>query len=164
MWGCAMRLKILALLLSAGTAALCQTATPAAVNPEQHWLTAPGMSQPGFDITRPPQDWHFNSSLPRNTIILPGPGAPFRGSEAQIDPMIVLHPPQASLGAQPPGTQIAQNLYPGLLLMPVAESKLKAEPIPTTWPNLKVQQIPIVWPKLEIKQVESEATSTAARK
>jgi len=51
-----------------------------------------------------------------------------------------------------------------LLLLPIDELKLKAEPIPAAWPKLKVEQIPIVWPKCAIKPVESGvAGQTAGR-
>jgi len=96
--------------------------------------------------------------------ILPGPLALGRGSDAQIDPKIVVHPPQSSLGEQPPGTLVAQNLYPGLQLLPIEESKSKAEPIPTTWPNRKIEQIPTVWPNGELLPVNSGAKSQSAGK
>jgi hypothetical protein len=62
---------------------------------------------------------------------------------------------------------LAQNLYPGLQLLPVEEpkldeSKLKAQPIPITWPSLKVENIPIVWPETQIKAVESKPAESSA--
>ncbi len=156
-WGCAMRLRILALLLSSGTAACCQTAAPSPANPQQHFLTPPAIAQPGRDFGRLPPNWHFDSAVPQKTILLRDAGAAGLGEPAEIDPKMIVRPPQSSLGEQPPGTQLAQNLYPGLQLLPIEESKAKAEPIQITWPNLKVEQIPIVWPKLEIKAMESGA-------
>ncbi len=163
-WGCAMRLTILALLLSSGTAAFCQTAAPAPATPQQHFLTPPAIAQPGRDFNRLPPEWHFDSVAPRNTIILKDAGVPRRGLDAEIDPKMIVHPPQSSLGDQPPGKLVAQNLYPGLHLLPIEEAKAKAQPIPITWPDLKVEQIPIVWPKLEIKPVESGVTGQPAGK
>jgi hypothetical protein len=150
-----MRLTILALLFSSATTAICQTAAPAPAHPQQNFLAPPAIAQPGRDFSRLPPEWHFDSVAPPKTIILRDAGVPRQGPDAEIDPKMIVHPPQSSLGDQPPGTLGPQNLYPGLRMLPIEESKLKAEPMPITWPNLKVQQIPIVWPKLEIKPVES---------
>lgn len=95
---------------------------------------------------------------------MPAPAAPYQRDNVQIDPNIIVHPPQPSLGEQAPGTQIAQNLYPGLVLLPIDESKAKLQQIPITWRNLNVQNIPIVWPRLEIKQVENGAAKKPAEK
>lgn len=155
-----MRLTILGLFLSFSPVAFCQTAMPAPANLQQRPLTPPAiiLIQPGRDFTRLPPNLTITSIQPL-TILTPfDVGLPRLGSHAQIDPQIVVHPPQSSLGEQPPGTQIAQNLYPGLQMLPIEESKIKSQPLSTTWPSLKVQQIPITWPKCEIKPVESGAT------
>lgn len=156
-WGCAMRLTILALLLSSGTAAFCQTPMPAPANPPESFLSPPGFSQHGRDFGKLPPGMHFSAVLPQKTIILPDAGVPRRGLDAQIDPKMIVHPPQSSLGEQPPGKLVAQNLYPGLRLLPIEESKARSQPLSTIWPHLKVQQIPITWPKCEITPVESGA-------
>jgi len=158
-----MRLTILALLLSTGTEAFCQSAAPAPANPQQPWLAATGIPQAGRDFTKPPPDWHITSLVQRKMEILPGPWPQHRFDGPQIDAQIIVHPPPSSLGEQPPGTPMAQNLYPGLQLLPVDESKAKAQQIPITWPNLKIEQIPIVWPKGESNPVQSGATGPAAR-
>jgi hypothetical protein len=75
-----------------------------------------------------------------------------------------VHPPQSSVAVQTPGTQIAQNLYPGLTLMPIDQWKGNGQQIPITWPNLKVQNIPTSWPKFEIKSVQSSPASIPAGK
>jgi hypothetical protein len=96
-------------------------------------------------------------------MILPAP-APMRKQEtAQIDPMIVMHPPPSSIGEQAPGSQIAQNLYPGLMLMPIDQWKGNGQQIPIAWPDLKVKNIPTVWPKIEIKPVGGAATEPAGK-
>lgn len=169
--GCAMRLTILALFLSAGTTVLCQSAAPA--NPEKQWLILPDAttSQPARDFSKLPPDWHFTSVVPMQTmktVILPGQLALQRRSDlqarSQIDPKIVVHPPQSSLGEQPPGALLAQNLYPGLQLLPIEECTKVLTPIPTTWPNLKLEQIPTVWPKPELLPVDGGAKGQAAGK
>jgi hypothetical protein len=38
---------------------------------------------------------------------------------AEIDPRIVLHPPQSSIGVNPPATPMAQNEYPHLQMRPI---------------------------------------------
>jgi len=60
---------------------------------------------------------------------------------AQIDPKIIVHPAQSRIGDQPPGTQIAQNQFPGLELLPIEWPQLKIKPIPTVWPKLKLEPI-----------------------
>jgi hypothetical protein len=164
-----MRLAGLTLFLSAGTWAFCQSPAPAPANPEQNWLTLPelakpGLAQPGRDFTRLPPQLHFDFTAPMKAMTVPAPDPLRRWNDAQIDPKIVVHPPQSSLGKQAPGALVAQNLYPGLNLLPIQESEAKGEPIPTAWPNLKVKNIPIVWPKLEIKPVDSRAPGPAAGK
>jgi hypothetical protein len=162
--GCAMRLTILALLLSTGTAASCQSAPPAPANQQQPWLTPPGIPQAGRDFTKPPSDWRIRSVVPRKMEILPGPWPLHRFDDAQIDAQIIVHPPPSSLGEQSPGALLAQNLYPGLQLLPIDGSKAKGELIPTTWPNLKIEQIPIVWPRLEFNPVQKSPNGPAPEK
>jgi hypothetical protein len=72
-----------------------------------------------------------------------------------LDSRMIVHPPPSSLGVQPRGTQLAQNLYPGLELLPIDISKAKLQPIPIIWPDLKVEPIPIHAPKVEVKTLES---------
>jgi hypothetical protein len=96
-------------------------------------------------------------------ILLPAPGPPPR-FDAQMDPRIVVHPPQSSLGVQPPGSLVAQNLYPGLQLLPIEQSRATAEPIPAIWPHLKIKQIPIIWPKGVIKPVQGSVNAQLAGK
>jgi hypothetical protein len=78
-----------------------------------------------------------------------------RLGSAQIDPQMVVHPPQTSMGVQPPGTQVAQNLYPGLLLMPIDGSKTKIEPIPTVFPTMKMEKIPTTWTEFKVSPIQS---------
>jgi len=159
-----MRLTILVLLFSSGTAAFCQMAAPAAANPPQLFLIPLGNAQPGREFNKLPPNLTITSVQPLTILIPFDAGLPRLGSQVQIDPQIVVHPATSNVGVQPLGTQVAQNLYPGLLLLPIDELKLKAEPIPAAWPKLKVEQIPIVWPKCAIKPVESGvAGQTAGR-
>jgi hypothetical protein len=79
--------------------------------------------------------------------------------QPQLDPGIIVHPPPSSLGAQPKGTLLAQNLYPGLVLLPIDMSKLKGQPIPIAWQDLKVQRIPAAPAKIAAALVQSGATT-----
>jgi hypothetical protein len=157
---CAMRLTILALLLSTGTAAFSQSAAPVPANPQQPWLAPPGIPQAVRNFTKLPPDWHFTSLVPRRMVIQPGPWPLRRLDDPQVDAHMIVHPPPSSLGEQPQGALLAQNHYPGLQLLPIDESKAKGQPIPITWPNLKIEQIPIVWPKLEFNPVQSSRNGT----
>jgi hypothetical protein len=42
-----------------------------------------------------------------------------RLDDAEIDPKIIVHPPQSSIGVNPPGTPMAQNEYPHLQMLPI---------------------------------------------
>jgi hypothetical protein len=166
-----MRITILVLFLSTGATALCQSAAPASPNAEKQWLILPGTAPPVRDFGKLPHDWHFTSIAPMQTtktLVLPNQLGVQSGSgpqsRSQIDPKIIVHPPQLSIGEQPPGTQIAETLYPGLQLLPIEESKAKTEPIPTMWPNMKMEQIPIVWPKAELLPIESGSKAQPAGK
>jgi hypothetical protein len=88
---------------------------------------------------------------------------PLRKFSELIDPQMVVHPPQGSVGVQPPGTQVAQNLYPGLHLMPIEQLKLKGEPIPITFPNAKVEKIPTTWPGYKITAIQTGTSQPAAK-
>ncbi len=166
--GCAMRLTMLAVFLSTGVCAFCQTAAPFPANPDQFTLNPPIVIQPERDFTKLPSNINAFGTTPRQLILVPTQRKivvlPESGFNRQIDKQMIVHPPQSSLGEQAPGTLVAQNLYPGLQLLPIDELMLKAEPIPTIWPNLKMQRIPVAWPKLEIKQMESGTTAQAARR
>jgi hypothetical protein len=159
-----MRLTIFALFVTTGAAALCQSAPPAPAIPNPQSLAAPQWAQPLHDFSAQPRDWHFNTDSPNTTIILQVPAPLQKQNATQIDPKIVVHPPQSSLGEQSPAVQIAQNLYPGLTLMPINDSKAKLQQIPITFENLKVRNIPTSWPKFEFKSVENGATTDPARK
>jgi hypothetical protein len=79
-----------------------------------------------------------------------------------IDPKMIVRPPKSSLGVQPQGTLVAQNLYPGLRFQPIETSTARLYPIPTPWPNLKLQKIPIVWPNYKLISIESKTPMPAS--
>jgi hypothetical protein len=135
----------LALFVCAATTAFCQSSAPAPINPDTLGQLTPEFTQPGMDFSQLPPNWNLVIVKPRGTLVLPRTAAGQLRSSAAIDPKIIVHPPQSSLGVQPPGTLVAQNLYPNLQLLPIDWPKAKIEQIPTQWPNYKLARIPTEW-------------------
>jgi hypothetical protein len=158
-----MRLTILALFLSTGTAAFCQWAAPAPLQQKQPWVLPPSAAPLDRDLSKLPPGFHF-TLVPQQTLILPRTMEIPRKEGAQIDPKFVVHPPKPDLGEQAPGTLVAQNLYPGLQLLPIEEPKAAALPLSTTWPKLKIKDIPIVWPKFDLKAIGGGASAQPSGK
>jgi hypothetical protein len=138
---------MVAFCLTAGTTAWCQSAPPVGANTSSLVITAPTIFQFQKEIAKAP-DRQFTASAPLNIVLRPDIGV-LQG-DAQIDPKIVVHPPPSSIGAQPPGTQMAQNLYPGLEWLPIGEAHLKEQPIPTQWPKSALKAIPTEWHTFKI--------------
>jgi hypothetical protein len=155
---------IAALLVGAGVPVFCQSA---------------GMAPPSFEIQKkdpasvvplqseiskgPPVQITLGGLLKMN--VPPGIGR-LRMPGAPGDSAMVVHPPQASIGVQVPGTQVAQNLYPGLELMPIHQfdqSKAKVARIPTTFPNMKIDKIPTTWPQYTVLLVQSGKADSAQK-
>ncbi|MGO9338515.1 MAG: hypothetical protein ACLPY1_13525 [Terracidiphilus sp.] len=158
-----MRIAIFALFLSTGTAAFCQSPAPAPLQPNQAWVFPPGTVQPGGDLSTLSPEFHF-SFVPKQKVIVPPKLGLFDKNRAKIDPNIVVHPPKSSIGEQAPGTLVAQNLYPGLQLLPIDGPKAKVQPIPITWPKMKMENIPTTCPDCKMVLVESGTAAQAARK
>jgi hypothetical protein len=120
-----MRCAILGLLLCAGTTALCQSTAPSPATPL--WQAPPVVTPPTRDFSKLPPGWHFSGAVPPQILLqpkmlkLPKPetNRPLVGAE--IDPKIIVHPPQSSIGVNPPGTPMAQNEYPHLEMRPIEE-------------------------------------------
>ncbi len=140
-----MRLLTLALFLCAGSAAFCQSTTPAPAkphssNPDKLWQLPPEFAQPQMEFGKLPHNWDSFTVMPRTEIVISNPARVL--PDARIDRNIIVHPPQASIGVQPPGKLVAQNLYPNLRLLPIDWPKAKVEQIPTDWPRYKLESIP----------------------
>jgi hypothetical protein len=120
-----MRLTILGLLLCTGIPAFCQSGTP-----------------PALDFSKLPPGWRPANVAPLNTIIQTQLPAPRRLDNAQIDPKIIVHPPQSSVGVQPPGTPVAQNEYPHLQLVPIESAHSIPQAVPTRWPRIQLEKTP----------------------
>jgi hypothetical protein len=118
-----MRTAILGLLLYAGTTALCQSTAPSPATP--NWQNPLVVTPRARDFSKLPPGWHFSGAVPPRILLqpkmlkLPKPetNRPLVGAE--IDPKIVVHPPQSSIGVNPPGTPMAQNEYPHLQMRPI---------------------------------------------
>jgi hypothetical protein len=152
-----MRVAFAALLICAGAPVFCQTLgqTPAgqtAAGPGESGQKLTDLLQPQNEIGKGPTTWHMTLD---GLLTVPPGMARVRMPGAPTDPKMVVHPPQGSIGVQAPGTQVAQNLYPGLVLMPIEQATVKVEPIPTTWPNMKLEKIPTAMPQYTMLPVQS---------
>ena len=150
-----MRCALFTLLLSAGTLAFGQAGPAAPLAP---FGQAPS---PWAALNRDfgrmtPQQWNGLGSLHSRTVLVPPPKqAVVPLGDASIDPQIVRHPSAQDLGTPPPGTQVAQNLFPGLTFQPI-DGQLCAPKdglLSTTWPKLEVRRIPITWPNLKMEPI-----------
>jgi hypothetical protein len=161
-----MRLAFLTLFLPVAASALSQSPAPASQSPQQRTFTPPSITipRPALRLNKLPPDIAIASVQQLPKIVQPPGQLTRRESDFKLDPKIVVHPPQSSLGEQLAGAPVAQNLYPGLELLPVEESRAKGGPIPTTWPNATIEAIPIVWPKAQLLQIESAAKTQAPGK
>ena len=120
-----MRFAILGLLFCAETTALCQLTAPAPATPDTLGQTPLVVAPPTRDFSKLPPGWHFSGTVPPRILLqpkllkLPKPETERPLVGAEIDPKIVVHPPQSSIGVNPPGTPMAQNEYPHLQMRPI---------------------------------------------
>jgi hypothetical protein len=120
-----MRFAILGLLFCAGTTALCQSTAPSPATPDTLGQTPLLVAPPARDFSKLPPGWHFSGAVPPRILLqpkmlkLPKPETNRSLVGAEIDPNIVVHPPQSSIGANPPGTPMAQNEFPHLQMRPI---------------------------------------------
>lgn len=131
-------------------------------------FTAPPNSSPWStqerDFGKLPPDWRFTPEFvlpqPKAILALPKVRQHIPHFGAQSDPQIVVHPPEQRLGVQPPGIEMAQNLYPGLTFQPIDDQRFRPEvaQLSTMWPDLKVQRIPTEWMKAKIAPIDKLTT------
>ena len=155
-----MRIAILAVFLSSGSAAFCQVTSTAPSQPNQTWVIQEDGTK-AVEIGDASPDLKFKFD-PSQTLIFPKTVEIAPTFKAQIDPKMIVHPPKS--GEQAPGTLVAQNLYPGLQLLPIDGSKSKVEPIPITWPKMKIENIPTTCPDCKMVLVQSATTAKAVQK
>lgn len=150
-----MRFGVLILFLCGVRAAVAQSnpAVPFAAPPN----SSPWSAQER-DFSKLPPNFRFMPGLA--TFALPKLPQHTPRFETHVDPQIIVHPPQQRLGMQPPGTQVAQNLYPGLVFQPIDEqcSRPEVAQLSTMWPDLKMQRIPTEWMKVKIAAVDELTT------
>lgn len=146
-----MRSTLLILILSGGALAFGQAGPSFRFSSGQPIQT----SAPGRDFGTMPRWPRWDpalTSLRTETVLLPGPKSTIPLGDASIDPRMVHHPSRKDIGTLPPGTQVAQNLFPGLVFQPIEAPRCAplAGPLATTWPRLQVEHIPTEWPRLKM--------------
>jgi hypothetical protein len=154
-----MRLTILGLLLCTGIPAFCQSGASAPPSPYAPGQTSLVVTPPARDFSKLPPGWHPTSVAPRKIVIQPQVPATRRLDNAQIDPKMIVHPPQSSIGVQPPGTAVAQNEYPHLQVLPIESPNSILKSIPTKWPRFQLETIPTQWPRFSLGGIPAPATS-----
>lgn len=150
-----MKYATLVLLLCTTAPAVCQSATPPPPGPPQLWQTPPAPAKPWMDFSKLPSLQPFKLSSPLRQFIVPKAAAEIRWNDAQLDPKIIVHPPQSRLGLQPSGTDIATNQFPNLKFLPIAAPDPASHAIPAQWPSFKIEEIPTQWPKFALSLVQS---------
>ena len=150
------------LVVCSGSPLVCQTPGQAPAEPGQSGNNAPSIVLSQKTLRMGPPAGQTTLGQPLKMPLPLGAGSVRLGS-AQIDPEMIVHPPQTSIGMQPPGTQVAQNLYPGLELMPIDRSKAKVEPIPTMISNVKMEKIPTTWTQFTVSPIQSGKPTPATK-
>jgi hypothetical protein len=123
-----MRLTILGLLFCAATTVLGQATAPPPASPDGLWQGPLVVTPPARDFSKLPPGWQASAVVPPRFLFQPkvpgvSPAEPGgRLGDAEIDPKIIVHPPQSSIGVTPPGTPMAQNEYPHLQMLPIESS------------------------------------------
>jgi len=147
-----MRTGIRALFLSAGIA-VCQSPAQTPLNTNGLMQNPTWLTQPRTDFSTLPPGWHMDENAPMKLFLQPSKAAPRWSEDAKIDPKMIVHPPQASLGMQQ-GIPIDQNQFANLQMLPIDSPHADINAIPAKWPNAKIQAIPTQWPRLEVHPVE----------
>jgi hypothetical protein len=161
-----MRCALFMMFLSAGTLGFGQ-AGPAAPPTPFGQEPSPQQTWQGHDFGRLPT-WHWDPSLSTlrssKVVLPPSKQAIVPLGDASVDPQIVRHPSQRSLGTLLPGTQVAQNLFPGLTFQPIEDQRCApaSGPLSTIWPQLEMKQIPITWQNLKMEPVDGLGQAASA--
>ncbi len=150
-----MKTAILALFLCAATSAVCQSAALAPLSPLESGKSPHTSTQLWTNFGQLSLGEKAKIFVLPRTGVKPGMTAPRHWDDAGIDPKIIAHPSQSRLGVQTPGTQVARNEYPNLLMLPIDLTSAQLQATPTQWPSFSIKAIPIVWPKFELLPVHS---------
>jgi hypothetical protein len=124
-------------------------------------LTPHAFNQPPRDFSKLPPAWQGGNIAAQLAVALPRADGASRVDNAQIDPRMIVHPAQSSIGAQPQGKLVAQNLYPDLQFLPIQAQAAASKALSTQWPLEKLQKIPTEWPKFEMLPAQSGAPASA---
>jgi hypothetical protein len=173
--GITMRVVLLALSLSTGAAALCQSAAPAPTKPERSGENSQG-AQLGMDCKKLTPDLSIPSFAPRIGDRRSSAPAPWHWDEVEADSKNIFHLPFFG-----PERQInSKNAFPSAVLNSEAMSctlvaqsgvssfdrrlfrqwpNAKLEPIPTQWPNARFEQIPTGWSGLKKAPITSQLST-----
>ncbi len=159
-----MRLTILGLLLCTGIPSFCQSGVSAPASPYAPGQTSLVVTPPAHDFSKLPPGWRTTSVAPPKMLIQPQVPAARRLDEARIDPKMIVHPPQSSIGMQPPGIPVAQNEYPHLQVLPIESADSALKLIPTKWPRFQLEKIPpngraLAWGECKPRQPAQSWTS-----
>lgn len=154
-----MRTVILVLMLSAAGAAVGQS-VPSPFGPIELGKSPAPCGQVPRNFCKLPWGEPVRTLKVPRVFHVQEVGAPHRLNDAQIDPLIVAHPPQSSLGVQPEGRLVAKNEFPNLQLLPIDAATPAPHEIPRQWPNLNLKNIPSTWPKFEMLPVHAGAQVT----
>jgi hypothetical protein len=121
-----MRITILSLFLLAGPIAFCQSTVPASMTPDNLGPAPLLATPPSRDFSKLPPGWHMPNVRPLptpRTVVVPKAAGTRLLGDARIDPKMIVHPPSSSIGVQPPGTQIAQNEFSHLQMLPIESTR-----------------------------------------
>jgi hypothetical protein len=134
-----------ALFLCTGIVAFSQSAAPTPRTPDRLEQIPPVPAQPIGDLSKLPSGSQTTNAALPGAAIVPSPNTARRSDNAKIDPKMIVHPPQSSIGVQPPGTPIAQSEYPNLRMLPIGSSSVNAPP--TQGNMAQLMAIPVKRPK-----------------
>ncbi len=137
--------------LCAAPIAFSQSSQPDPLDPARPQSSQPALQFPGKDFSNTPPTWQ-NSNLPKTQVLrLPHLRPP---AEPQIDPQMIVHPSRSRIGEQPQGSLVAQNIYPGLRLLPIGATASAKLIHPTAWPKFKIEPIPDAWPNSQLLPID----------
>jgi len=155
-----MKTASIVLLLCMASSAVCQTVEPAPSNPLQLFQTPSAPAKPWMDFSNLPPLQPYKLSALLQRFIIPKSGITRSSNEAQIDPKIIVHPPQSRLGIQQRGINIATNQFPNLRFLPISSPGSASHSIPTQWPGFGLEEIPTTWPKFALSPVNGSKQAT----
>ena len=122
----------------------------------------PTNSQPGINFGKLLSGEQAKAFVLPRISVTPRMIAPRRWDDARIDPKIIAHPSQSRLGVQPPGTKVAQNEYPNLLMLLIDSPSVKLQPAPSQWPSYRLKAISTQWPQFEFLPIHNDSKAVPA--